>query len=649
MFKAFGEAVHQRYAMLAEKELYSVDVVDIFASYLLFFPEGTNPVFRKNTEHECSCCKHFVRRLGGLVAIEDGKVLTVWDDFAGLPHPYNVVSEKMAELIRQAPIRGIFRTKERQFGTESNFDSQDATIKWQHFHGRVLNKHFTASPDEAIGEANAVAQVLRRGLTELKSEDFVTVLDLIDSNALYRGEEHKPAILNFRKLMQDYEIAQSKDLFVWANLTSHSARFRNTVIGTLLVDLAAGVPLEDAVKSFETKVAPQNYKRTSALITTKMVEQAVEKLKELGLEGAVHRRYAKLSDISVNNVLFVDNSVKAQMKDSLSELLKDSVKTPEVNIKSAAPIKIKDFLTEVLPKTKSMSLLVKNTNRANFVSLTYGDNTSQLFKWRNNFAWSYDGEVTDSIKEKVKRAGGRVQGAKLRVSLAWYNFDDLDLHCEVGGQHIYFRNKANILDVDMNAGGPHTREPVENMSWMTALRDGVYCFYVHQFSQRENVNYGFSLELETEGRLDQYSYHKKVFGNVSCLIVTVMNGRVTAVEVGSDLKGGSHSQDVWGIKTETLVPIETLLTSPNHWDGQAIGNKHWFFILKGCRNPEATRGIYNEFLRSDLDPYRKVFEVLGSKTKCPSTGEQLSGVGFSSTRNDEAVIVADGRAFNIQF
>ena len=52
------------------------------------------------------------------------------------------------------------------------------------------------------------------------------------------------------------------------------ARFRNTVIGTLVQDLSAGVDLEVAVKSYETKVAPQNYKRPTALITKAMVESA---------------------------------------------------------------------------------------------------------------------------------------------------------------------------------------------------------------------------------------------------------------------------------------------------------------------------------------------------------------------------------------
>lgn len=51
-----------------------------------------------------------------------------------------------------------------------------------------------------------------------------------------------------------------------------------------------------------------------------------------------------------------------------------------------------------------------------------------LFKWPNNFAWTYNGDLADSsIKDKVQAAGGKVNGY-LRCSLAWYNGDDLDIH-----------------------------------------------------------------------------------------------------------------------------------------------------------------------------------------------------------------------------
>ena len=86
--------------------------------------------------------------------------------------------------------------------------------------------------------------------------------------------------------------------------------------------------------------------------------------------------------------------------------------------------------------------------------------------------------------------------------------------------------------------------------------------------------------------------------------------------------------------------------SPNYWDDNVNSNKHWFFILDKCLNPEPVRGIYNEFLSNELHEHRKVFEVLGSKTKCPYDEQQLSGVGFSSTKRDEVKIHVTGNKLN---
>jgi hypothetical protein len=52
---------------------------------------------------------------------------------------------------------------------------------------------------------------------------------------------------------------------------------------------------------------------------------------------------------------------------------------------------------------------------------------------------------------------------------------------------------------------------------------------------------------------------------------------------------------------------------------------------------------------SSLEQHRRVFEVLGNKTKCQPSNNQLSGVGFSSTRSDSVNVIADGRPFTIKF
>ncbi len=76
------------------------------------------------------------------------------------------------------------------------------------------------------------------------------------------------------------------------------------------------------------------------------------------------------------------------------------------------------------------------------------------------------------------------------------------------------------------------------------------------------------------------------------------------------------------------------MLSPNYWDGQGIGNRHWFFMIEGCRNSGTARGFYNEFLRPDLSPHRKVLEIVGAKMRAETENEQLSGLGFSSTQRN---------------
>jgi len=67
--------------------------------------------------------------------------------------------------------------------------------------------------------------------------------------------------------------------------------------------------------------------------------------------------------------------------------------------------------------------------------------------------------------------------------------------------------------------------------------------------------------------------------------------------------------------------------------------------MHGCACDEEMRGIYNEFLHPRLEPHRKVFELIGDKTKCATTASHLAGLGFSSTKKDTLVVrVRTGKA-----
>lgn len=650
MFEKFAKAVNNQYNHLAKQELYKVDV-DLAPIYLAAFPEGTNPLYITNTEHDCSCCKNFLRNLGNVVAITDGKIETVWD-LQDIPYPYDVVAAELLQAVLNAPIKQIFRTKERSYGAESTLQALESGVKkWNHFWGKVHAKHYSASPGQAIGAVEALIHVYKRGLTEFNINTLETVSELIESNQIYRGEEHKPALNAFRKLWVNYHAVAGSpndaELYIWATYNQFGAQIRNTVIGTLLQDIQSGMDVEAAVRSFEQKVAPANYKRPTALITESMIKSAMKTIEELGIKDSLERRMAKLSDISVNDVLWLNNSTQKKMRDSLADILLNSVKKKQPS-KTSTSMSMEEFVAEAKNYT-DIQLFVKNSHMNKFVTLTapvHAD-SKHIFKWNNNFAWSYDGDMTDSIKERVKNAGGNVTNAKLRVSLAWFNKDDLDLHIKLpNASTIYFGNKRGILDVDMNICNP-VRNAVENMSFTDAnLDDGKYQVYVNQYHQRESIDVGCTIEVESAGNIQQWHYQKAVKGTVSFGTITVKNGSIKDISVTTDWTNQGSPNEKWNILTEQYQPVNAITLSPNYWNESAVGNKHWIFVIDGCKTTDNVRGIYNEYLTQDLMQHRKVFEVLGAKTKCQPSDDQVSGLGFSSTQRQElnfSVTTRDGK------
>jgi hypothetical protein len=658
-FPVFAKAVRAAAkALLSHNQLYVVDADSdrMWELYLSSFPAGTNPVFRTKTEHDCRICSRFVKAMGKVVAVKNGVMFTIWDIVTSsgeIPYPYNLIADKMAAYVTSCKVADVFLVSADTFtGEERTTDAHDESIRWDHFAAELPPRFTPTDVGTQLAALRSAHQVFRRGVMEIKPEAVETVLSLINDNNLYRGEEHKQKVEAFQKLQTKVLALKgvARDIAFWENIKEFGAHIRNDVIGTLLCELSMGEPIEQCVGRFETKVAPANYKRPTPVYTKKMVEETMQLITELDLEPALERRHAKLGDVHITSVLWVDNSAKGKLKGGIADMLMSESKTEVViDPKKAKKVTIEEFLA--LNHKQGMKLYFDNALSGNLMSLTapVHPEVKQLFQWDNDFAWSYNGNVTDSIKEKVKRAGGKVEGVALRCSLAWYNYDDLDLHCTApGNNRIYFGNKCGILDVDMNAGGRNSRTPVENMRWPHP-KDGIYEFHVNQFRRRETIDFGFEVEVESALGVHSFRYDKAVHDNVKVCSVVVKNGQAVEVKGSDKVIAGASSQDHWGLKTLDLIKVNAVVQSPNYWGDNAVGNKHWFFILEGCKNPEPCRGIYNEYLHPRLAKHRKVFEMVGNKTKCPVVDEQLSGLGFSSTNRDVVFAVSNGITYAVSF
>jgi hypothetical protein len=659
MFSDIKDKVRTRFQEISsEKRIplfqVNVDREKIWELYLNGFEDAV-----ERQSHNCNCCKSFLRQWSGIVALVDNKMQTMWD-ISDVEELYQPSITAIRDYIRSLPIAGVFLNDFGNLGTDKNYDLKTETT-WQHFYITLSAEHIYrggSTIDTVLGDIRTTKEVFKRSLTELTVDACETVLDLISQNSLYRGKEFEGTIRSFLEFKKEYQTISEelKDNFCWTTITSSAsnvvAKIRNSAIGTLLIALSEGEDLDRAVSAFERVVAPTNYKRPAAIITQKMIEEAQTKINELGFTESLERRYATIEDINIADILFIDKS--SEISGSLQELIGKEITVNPKTFSKVDEIGIEDFINNVVPTSKSIKVLLENSHLNNMVSLVTGakEEAPTMFKWPNPFSWSYTGGITDSIKERVKAAGGNVDG-EIRVSLSWSNYDDLDLHVvEPNNNRIWFSSKmsrtSGRLDVDMNAGDGTTRTPVENITWneISQMLDGTYRVIVNQFQKRENIDNDFTVQIECRGEVYDFAFKNPRNNSEDVLIATFNYSKKDGItKMSGEASSSVVNKEKWNLKTNQFHKVTNLMLSPNYWNS-TTGNKHYLFMLENCISDENPRPFFNEFLKEELLKEKRVFEVLGSKLKVegvPSTlKNQMSGVGFSETQKSHIIVQVDG-------
>jgi len=120
------------------------------------------------------------------------------------------------------------------------------------------------------------------------------------------------------------------------------------------------------------------------------------------------------------------------------------------------------------------------------------------------------GNGFSDLGDRLRQAGAKT--GDVQISLAWNNGNDLDLHVETpSDEKIWFNQRQSScggeLDVDMNAGGPASQRPVENVYWPTGESPtGKFRVLVHHYA-----NHGgrdptrFQVTIKVKGRSQSFS------------------------------------------------------------------------------------------------------------------------------------------------
>jgi hypothetical protein len=586
----------------------------------------------------------------------------MWDFEPG-DTTYSPVLKAMTDYIKSCGISGVYETDIIKNGVHHNFEqTESGQIKYDHFYIELPERFVSRTYElgEKINQKNTDKLVFESSLSKLTLESAQTVLDLIEDKNLYRGIEYKYLLELFKEKKSEYDSIKDqkqKELYLWetSSKIGSASRIKNTAIGTILENLSDGIALDDAIFKFENVMDPDKFKRKRPVYTERQLENMKNRITELGYLNSLPRRFGKIDDISVNNILFYnkDASYVLPSGDIFDTMKSDIPKDPK-KIRVIEEVQIDEFIKNILPDVTYMEALMESNHTTNLVSLIAPKNkeSKSMFRWDNGFSWAYKGNITDSaIKRNVEKAGGDINGV-LRFSIQWNdgnipNYNDFDAHCiEPNNFMIFFgeeySNKTHgKLDVDIRYPDKG-QVAVENITYPSTdyMTPGEYKFYVNNYANRGGSD-GFSAELECNGQIYSFTVRRPIQDREMIHIVTVKYSKENGFEVEPIINSTVNSKEVWGIKTHQFIPVSTVMYSPNYWDGKVDeikGNLHYFFMLKGCMNPETPNGFYNEFLKNELLTEKSAFEALGAKLAVEQVDEQLSGLGFSSTRRNSLIV-----------
>jgi hypothetical protein len=418
-----------------------------------------------------------------------------------------------------------------------------------------------------------------------------------------------------------------------------------------------------------------------APITERQKQDAIKVLTEGNFEASFNRRFATIDDIKVSEILH-SNVGSGEIK-SVSIL--DGIKPTKSRHKrnefdGVEEVSIEKFMKDILPSCTSVEAFFTNKHKHNLVTLTTSneDDSKPIFKWDNNYSWTFNGNLAgkSQLTEMVEAKGGRVDGV-FRFTHSWNrlapNQSLMDLHVFMPGNgHTYSTNVHDNYGSDKRVGWNHRNEtssggtqdvdytqqappgyiPVENITFpsLSRMPDGKYICKIHNWSYRNSGGAG-EAEIAFDGNVFRYEYPAtKNKEWVTVAEVTLKNGQFT-IEHKLPLVD-EQVQDYYGLETNQFHKVNLVCLSPNHWGDNNVGNKHYFFMIDGCKCPDAIRSFHAENLIPELAAIRSVLEVLGNTVMIEPTDKQLSGLGFNSTVRDEVILKLKGnfnRVIKVKF
>lgn len=299
-YSKFLTSIQTHVANIAGKTdwLFKLNIPDIWDLYMRGFPH----LYGKH--YNCRSCRHFIKRYGSLVVVVDnGTVIpAIWPIPVATPILFRPFVTAIYQRTNQK-IGGAFFSEEKVWG-------EPQSNGWSHLSVHRVPSKFQL-PDVRLDPHQRAAQVNEnKRLLDATLDQFVpSILDRAIALAIHFDDRMSHG-LQARRLLQwvrgthdQRAVAVNRDAMVWklaADAPAGAVTLGNTMIGSFVKELAAGVTPEIALRHYNEKADPTKYMRPQALPTASQAAEAEKVLRDLyGESGemALQRRPATFGEV----------------------------------------------------------------------------------------------------------------------------------------------------------------------------------------------------------------------------------------------------------------------------------------------------------------------------------------------------------------
>lgn len=272
---------------------------DLFPVYLDSFSDPAQRQF-----HNCSCCRGFLKRYGGLVTVAaDGTVTPLmWAahaDLQGIPAEYGGTVLRLYQTVAKARIKRPFLSADPDWGVAESGG-------FSHFHIRpptsVLHKRGVYTAGQTMAQKEQEFKSLVYGLRSYSRATFVKALALLQGGTLKRGDQfvgRAGTYLTLKIVFDEQKDQRLRDAVLWYSVATSGNGFGSVkagALGSLLDDIETGKYDDVALaRRFATVMA--TYQMPTAAPTQGNIQRAEKIIEDLGLQPAFARRYATLPEV----------------------------------------------------------------------------------------------------------------------------------------------------------------------------------------------------------------------------------------------------------------------------------------------------------------------------------------------------------------